>query len=770
MTGDLARPFQVGDWRVSPADGHLTLDSGENVPIRPKVMALLVYLASRAGELISNDELITHAWDGVHVSNAALYYTVNKLRAALGDNRQQPVYIETVPKRGYRLIAEVSFEEPASANAPAQSSGETLQKKRHTAPALLISGLVAILIAAFVTHLSLIPSEKAARRNSIAVLPFTNMSGDPDNEYFSDGVSEEILNLLAQVPGLQVTSRSSAFQFRGGNIDIPDVASQLGVANILEGSIRVSGTRLRIAAQLIDADTDKHLWSGIYDREIDDVFAVQDEISADIVKALTSTMGLELQIPGSNLSNSIVASRQAHEAFLRGRYLIEQRSRASIEGAVREFENAISLEPEYARAHAELAIAILMLVWDQYGDLIPADAIAKASPHVDRALSINPLQAEVHAAMGLIAAYQQKPEEGVAHYHRATELNPNYASVYSWMANLLQQSLGAYKEAFEARSKSLSLDPLSKPTRYHKVVELIATNNLSEADLELKKLASIAPAFYAHAQGQRNSVNGQWSDAIFGNLEALTISKDFSRSKFHVTKELAKIHLPDEIMSIYDRPYPDVWNRVGRPEIAVASTEWWLTQEPGSISPLQAHGLALAGVGEYGLARPFLEQLWQTSGGLVSGTGVFQITHAAALIAARRADDEEANVEDLLAAITDEAKRLKEAGIVQTIPRDFPFDADMAEGMALFLGGEHKRGLSLIAKAASDGHFIWPKEAYLQNLYGDPGFAPILADQKARQVRERGKVLTIVCGENPYASVWQPTRETCDNFRASNKD
>lgn len=769
MTGNVNQSFRIGSLRVDPINGQLTDQSGEKTPIRPKVMELLIYLASRAGEVVSNDDLITHVWPGVHVSNAAIYYTINKLRTALGDDRHQPKYIETVPKRGYRLIAEVSFEEQVSGDVPDQTAGEVHPKKWAPISAVLIVGIFAILLATFAYRISFAPTEDTVPQNSIAVLPFVNLSGDIDNEYFSDGVAEEILNLLAQIPNLHVTSRSSAFQFKDSDIDIPAIGAQLGVANILEGSVRRSGTRLRIAAQLIDAGTDKHLWSGIYDREIDDIFAVQDEISADIVEALASTMELELQTGEGNRSNSFVANRQSHEAFLRGRYLVEQRSRSSIEDAVHEFENAISLEPEYARAHAELAIAILMLVWDQYGDLIPADAIAQASPHVDMALSINPLQAEAHAARGLIAAYQQKPEKGVAHYRRATQLNPNYAIVYSWMANLLQQSLGGYKEAFEARDRSLTLDPLSKSARYSKVVELIATNQLSEADHELKKIASVAPAFYAHAKGQRNSVGGQWSNAIFGNLEALTISADFSRSKFHVTKELAKIHLPEEIMSIYDRPYPDVWNRVGQPEVAVASTEWWLTVEPGSISPLQAHALALAGVGDYDRAQPFLEELWQKSGGLISSTGIFQIPHAAALFAARRAKDEEADVEDLLTALKDEARRLREAGIVHTVPRDFPFDANSAEGMALYLASNKKKGLSLIAKAVSDGHFIWPKEAYLQDLYDDPGFATILANQKAQQTRERNKVLAIVCDENPYATVWQPAEETCETFLAANR-
>ena len=165
---------------------------------------------------------------------------------------------------------------------------------------------------------------------SIAVLPFTNMSDDPGQEYFSDGISEELLNLLAKIPELTVISRSSAFSFKDQSFTIPEIARRLNVAHVIEGSVRKAGNQVRITAQLIEASTDKHLWSDTYDREIEDIFAIQDEIAAAIVVALKDRLGLEVEATPRVIAT---ANTEAHEAYLRGRYLIAQRTRVSIEGA-----------------------------------------------------------------------------------------------------------------------------------------------------------------------------------------------------------------------------------------------------------------------------------------------------------------------------------------------------------------------------------------------------------------------------------------------------
>ena len=225
---------------------------------------------------------------------------------------------------------------------------------------------------------------------SIAVLAFTDLSPQGDQEYFSDGISEELLNVLAKIPGLRVAARTSSFQFKGQNRDIVDIGQQLNVALILEGSVRKAGLQIRITAQLVDASNGFHLWSETYDRKLANIFAVQDEISAAIVGALKDHLGLQVEAAPRVIA---AANTEAHDAYLRGRYLVVQRGRAGIEGAIGEFEQAIILDPEYALAHAELAMATLLL--NQAAGLPVTEAIARATPYAERAMALDPDLASV---------------------------------------------------------------------------------------------------------------------------------------------------------------------------------------------------------------------------------------------------------------------------------------------------------------------------------------------------------------------------------------
>lgn len=191
------------------------------------------------------------------------------------------------------------------------------------------------------------PDRNTSTTTTIAVLPFVNMSKDPEQEYFSDGISEEILNVLAQLPNLQVTSRSSAFAFKGKEINLSEVAQKLGVAHVLEGSVRKDGNFIRVTAQLIDAETDKHLWSANYDRELKNIFAIQDDISSSIVAALKEKLNLDLN---TEIVAATEVDLQAHEAYLKGRALVESRNMDQLRLALVEFEKAIAIEPDYANA------------------------------------------------------------------------------------------------------------------------------------------------------------------------------------------------------------------------------------------------------------------------------------------------------------------------------------------------------------------------------------------------------------------------------------
>ncbi len=597
--------------------------------------------------------------------------------------------------------------------------------------------------------------------HSIAVLPFENMSGDPEQEYFSDGISEELLNVLSKLPGLRVVARTSSFQFKGENRDIIDIGRQLNAAFVLEGSVRKAGPHVRVTTQLINASNGFHLWSETYDRELENIFAVQDEISAAIVGALKEHLGLQAEAAPRVIA---AANTEAHDAYLRGRHLVVQRSPAALEGAVREFEKAIALDPDYALAHAELAIATSLR--SAYGGLTYGEAIARATPHVELAMALDPTLAEAHAAAGRLLMTQWKPEEPLMHFRRAIQINPNYSIVYTWMAIVLD-SLGRYDEAFLMRETALRLDPLSMPAIFNYTFGLINRNRLAEADRELEKLVSFAPVSYANLRGIRTSFGGEWANAVLGNLDALRIEPDRLTTRNALTLNFTRIGLEKEALAISEHPLPAVLSWLGKPGDAVTSAEARLAENPNRLRALRDLGLALASAGDYARARPILKETWQRSGGRITCCNLFQIDSAAALIAIRRDAGEEAEVGELLAAIRDNVRRYHKAGIIRD---DLDFSVDYEEGLTAYLAGEPEKGLALIAKGAEDGFFIPQREAYLQVLYDDPGFAPIRASQEARQAREREKFLAVVCTDNSYAAVWRPAEGTCEQYAAAGEN
>jgi TolB-like protein len=591
---------------------------------------------------------------------------------------------------------------------------------------------------------------------SIAVLPFDNMSDDPGQDYFSDGISEELLNVLSKLPGLRVVARTSSFQFKGENLDIIKIGQQLNAAFVLEGSVRKAGPQVRITTQLIDASNGFHLWSETYDRELENIFAVQDEISAAIVASLKEHLGLRVEAAPQVIA---AANPEAHDAFLRGRYLVAQRTVPGVENAVREFEKAVALDPDYALAHAELATAALILA--HYDALTLNEAIATATLHTERAMALDPTLAEVHAATGLLSGRQENPEEALTHFRRAIQINPNYSSVFNWMAAVLDEKLGRYEEAFVATETAVHLDPLSIPAVVNYVRSLIIRNRLAEADREMEKLASIAPSFYAIMRGDRTSLGGKWADRVLGNLDAWQINRENSRSKDSLAWQFAVLGLEEEALDISEDPASEMLSLLGKHTDAVATAEARLAEGPMSMAARIDLGITLAGAGDYARARPILEDLWQRSGGRVTRFGWFDTNSAAALIAIRRNAGEEAEVGELVAAMRDNVRRYHVADM--TVTSQY-FSVDYEDGLAAYLAGESQRGLALIAKGAEEGYFILPNHAYLHALYDDPAFILIRTRQEARQTRERKRFLAIVCTENPYAAVWQPAKETCERY------
>ncbi len=596
--------------------------------------------------------------------------------------------------------------------------------------------------------------------SSIAVMPFVNMSDDAENEYFSDGMAEELLNLLAKIPRLRVISQSSSFSFKGKGFTIPQVAAQLNVGFVLEGSVRKFGNKLRITAQLIEARSDTHLWSETYDRTLDDLFAIQDEISAAIVDQLKGQLKLDI---GAAPKATGTVNTEAHDAALRGRYLLAQRKRGTKVRAVAEFEKALSLDPGFALAHAELSMALLL---GGCGDMTDDQCMASIELHVEQAMALDPGLAEAHAAKAFLSFEQSNPDEARVHFRRAIEINPNYAQAYVWMANM--GLFSSQEEAFAGREAAARLDPLSPLSNYSYIGALLARNRLEQANQQIEQYESIDPKGAAVLRAAVSSLGGHWASYILeylelasGGSEALTYSWGAAEDMMW---QLAAIGLEDEALRMSDGDNFEVQMWLGDPEAAIALAQAGLKDDPDNIGAQLNMAHTLAHAGRYQEARPWLEKGWHFFGRITLewGNSSFMGHIAQALIATLREAGDVAGANRVLAEFRDYVHQYRDAGIVMT-GRDT--SVDFLEGIIAYLAGERDKGLALISKAAEEGYWIRPPAAFQQTMYQDPGFAAILEGQKVRQAREREKVLAVACADDyPYAAVWQPTEETCKRY------
>jgi TolB-like protein/Flp pilus assembly protein TadD len=346
----------------------------------------------------------------------------------------------------------------------------TGQKINHVVVGLLVIAVVFLVVQNYVltddpqpVADSVEPEDTDGVYNSIGVLPFVNMSDDPSQEYFSDGISEELLNTLAKLKNLQVAARTSSFAFKGQNQDITNIGQQLNVDTVLEGSVRKSGNKLRITAQLIDVENGYHLWSETYDRELVDVFAVQDEITAAIVEALLLHFdtGEDQELAASKVTNM-----SAYDAYLQGRHYFQSTDGAERSKALELFRAATEADPEFAPAWAARAVSILMNRENLFNEGVPrTEARILARSNIDKALAIDPLLAEAHVAEGMLHEDDYRFEDALQSLEKAVEINPNLADAWTLRSRILGR-FGRIREAQENMLKALRLDPHNVNTAF----------------------------------------------------------------------------------------------------------------------------------------------------------------------------------------------------------------------------------------------------------------------------------------------------------------
>jgi TolB-like protein/tetratricopeptide (TPR) repeat protein len=355
--------------------------------------------------------------------------------------------------------------------------------------------------------------------NSIAVMPFLNMGGDLDSQYFSDGISEEILNELSTVPDLVVTARTSSFSLRDANLDIPSIGRRLNVGRVLEGSVRKSGDTVRISAQLIDAENGFELWSSVYEKVMEDIFVIQKDISNSIVSALE----IEMELEDSGLQGQ-VENIEAYDLYLLGRHKLYDRTARSINASIELFQQAILLDPGLVLAYTGLADAYNLLT--AYGNLSGPDAATKMEPVLQIAFGLDPSLAEVHNSLGAMKENAGDLLGAEEAYRMAIQLNPNYALAYMWLGNLLINQ-SRLEEAGEAFRKALQLDPLHVIVNINVARVEMFTGNFAAGLKHLDHAIELAPDS-AHAHARKSywmSQYGYLDEALNSARKAIEIDE-----------------------------------------------------------------------------------------------------------------------------------------------------------------------------------------------------------------------------------------------------
>jgi TolB-like protein/Tfp pilus assembly protein PilF len=363
----------------------------------------------------------------------------------------------------------------------------------------------------------------AIPEKSIAVLPFENLSRDPDNAYFAEGIQDEILTRLAKVSDLKVIARTSTQKFKSAPENLSDIAKQLGAANILEGSVQKANDQVRVNVQLINAMTNSHLWAEIYDRKLTDIFAVE----SDIAKTIADT--LQAKLTGSEKKMMAVqptTDTAAYELYHKGRSLWEKRSGDNIPKAIEFYEEAIARDPNYSLAYADLANAYVLVPF--YTGMRRSDAFAKAKEAALKALQLDPNVAEAHAALGKLNFFHMDLAGSMREYQRAIELKPNYATAHQWFGNDSLVSLGHFDQAIAEGKRAVELDPLSPVINADLAVTLQLARRYDDAIEQLRKTLAIDPSFfYAHYNlGIALQLKGDLSAAVSEYEKAWQLSGD----------------------------------------------------------------------------------------------------------------------------------------------------------------------------------------------------------------------------------------------------
>ena len=501
MPRDSGQTVRFAAFELDLASGELRR-SGVRLPVHGRPLQVLAVLVRTPDQIVTTDQLRAELWpadtfvDFEHgVRNA-----VARLRAVLDDTADRPRYIETLPRRGYRFIGTLA-EAPAQRVAAAEPEpcplvGNTPSEVRHrhgswrVLVALCSLSILAGAGTSFYLHVRGDPANVQIK--SLAVLPLENLSGDPAQDYFADGVTDELITALARMNSVQVISRRSAMRYKGvHNKSLPQIARELGADAVVEGTLVRSGDRVRVTAQLIEAATDRHLWAERYERSSRDIVPLENDISTAIANRLEGKLNLRVQrgFDGNAIDPA------AHEAYLHGLYLWNRRTRPALLEARRYFSQAIEKEPRYAAAYAARAAVYNVLASWAFEAIPPQEAVTKATPDCNRALELDGNNAEAHAVRASILwLYDWDAPHAEIEFQRAIELSPSYTAARQWYGAFLCTQ-GRFEHCLAETAHAHALDPAYLIAGVDVGTRLYEARRYTEAFAPIQKVLEFNPDF-----------------------------------------------------------------------------------------------------------------------------------------------------------------------------------------------------------------------------------------------------------------------------------
>ncbi len=474
--GSSAQGFLLGDWSVDPAVGKLRR-RGKTARVEPKVMEVLTVLADKAGHVVARDDILKAVWPETFVAEVALTRCISELRRVLEDDVRAPRYIETVPKKGYRLIAPVTRGSP-----PARRRLPTV------AWGILAVGLLAGM-GWYLLRESLV-SRAPEKITSLAVLPLENLMEDTRQDYFVQGMHEALITELSRIGALRVISRTSTVRYKGTDRPLEEIAEELNVDALIEGSVLRSGDELRITAQLIGLDPERHLWVNSYERQLRDVLALQSEIARNIAQEIQVTLTPEEK---ERLTGARPVEPDAYQAYLKGRHHWGRRTAADFQRSVEYFQEAIEKDPDYALAYVGLADAHILRGGS--GLSSSTEAFEEARTLLLKALEIDRSSAEAHTSLALVKGGFDWDWAGAERgFEHAILLSPNYSTAHHWRSMFLKV-LARDEEAIAEIRLAQKMDPLSSVINTSVAETLVAMGQYDQALEEIESTLELDPNF-----------------------------------------------------------------------------------------------------------------------------------------------------------------------------------------------------------------------------------------------------------------------------------